>query len=493
MSTNAVIITCLVLAALLITWVAWFGFKRTKNSTDFIIAGRSMPWWIVAASLLASSTSGATFFGMVSQYYREGFHAHWVILGIAASWLVICFLVGPRLRRFGGYTIPEYLSKRFNSPLLRPTFAVITIAWMVVLMATVVVQGGLIFHALWGWPYELSVTIMLVLIGLYTIIGGQTSVMLTDFVQLLIFVGVAIILVPITINAAGGWGFVSQSVEATQPGFFTPTGGIMTAVSAMSLFFIWFLGYLGHPGLLTRFYTAKSERDIYKTGIILTLVYLPFLGAMALVGASLRVLYPGAEDTEILWISFAVEHAPSLVIGLLIAALAAAVLSTADTWLLTAATSVTHDVARKLKKTEFSDRQLTRWTRWSVALLALASLPIALTRPTYIIEMMTIAYSVAGASGGIVIVMSLYWRRMTRSAAWAGLLFGAGTAIVGRIAVYTMDLPSWFDPIIPTLLITATIVVVVSVYTSSDDSSDSVFDTLQHPRKRTAGASMTQQ
>lgn len=475
---NTVIVLCLVVAAFFVAWSAWHGYRKTKSAADYIVAGRSMPWWIVAGSLLASSTSGASFFGMVGDYNRTGFYTHWVILGIAASWLVICFMVGPRLRRFGGFTIPEYLAKRFDSPLLRPVFAVITVAWMIVLMATVVVQGGLIFYGLWGWPYELSVSLMIIVICLYTITGGQTSVMYTDFVQLIIFVGATIVLVPITINAAGGFGHVAETVETMQPGFFSPTGGVMTIVSAMSLFFIWFLGYLGHPGLLTRFYTVKNERDLYKAGIALTLFYLPFLGSMSLVGASLRSMYPDAEDTEILWLQFAVEYAPAIVVGLLVAALAAAVLSTADTWLLTAASSVTHDVARYMRKSDFTDSQLTRWTRWSVAILALASLPIALNRPTYIIEMMTLAYSVAGASGGIVIITSLYWRRMTKAAAWAGLLFGASTAVAGRIMVAFMELPDWFDPILPTIVVTALIVVVVSLRTQSNDNSDAVFATL---------------
>lgn len=475
---TTVVVLCLVAAGLLVAWSAWHGYRRTKTAADYIVAGRSMPWWITAGSLLAASTSGASFFGMVGDYNRTGFYTHWVILGIAASWLVICFMVGPRLRRFGGFTIPEYLAKRFDSPLLRPVFALITVAWMVVLMATVVVQGGLIFYGLWGWPYELSVSLMLVVICLYTITGGQISVMYTDFVQLVIFVSATIVLVPITINAAGGFGHVAETVETTQPGFFGPTGGVMTIVSAMSLFFIWFLGYLGHPGLLTRFYTVKNDRDLYKAGIALTIIYLPFLGSMSLVGASLRTMYPDAEDTEVLWLQFAVEHAPAILVGLLVASLAAAVLSTADTWLLTAASSVTHDVARYFRQKTFTDTQLTRWTRWSVAILALTSLPIALNRPTYIIEMMTLAYSVAGASGGIVIITSLYWRRMTKPAAWAGLVFGASTAVIGRFMVQFMELPDWFDPILPTIVVTALIVIGVSLRTEGNDESDAVFDTL---------------
>lgn len=470
MSANTIVVICLVVAGIIVTAIAWYSYTKTKDSVDFIVAGRNMPWWLIAGSLLASSTSGATFFGMVSNYYREGFHTHWVILGIAASWVVICFLIGPRLRRFGGYTIPEYLSKRFNSPLLRPTFAIITIAWMVILMSTVVVQGGLIFLAMWGWPYQLSVSIMLVILCVYTIAGGQTSVIYTDFAQLVIFIVAAIILVPITVNAAGGWNHVSATVEAVQPGYFSPTGGVMTAVSAAALFFVWFLGYLGHPGLLTRFYTARNEREIYKTGIALSLVYLPFLGSIGFVGASLRVMYPEAEDTEILWIQFAVEHAPAIIVGLLVAALVAAVMSTANTWLLTAASSVTHDVARRFRKTDFTDRQLMTWTRWTIAFVALACLPLALARPTYIIEMMTIAYSIAGASGGIVIIMSLYWRRMTKAAAWTGLLVGAGTAIIGRLISVLVELPDWFDPILPTLVVTTIAVIAVSFLTSNDDS-----------------------
>lgn len=474
-------ITILILAALAIIGSGWHGYRKTANSTDYMVAGRAAPWWLITGSLLAATVSGATFFGLISSYYREGFYTHWIPLGVAFSWLIICFVIGPRLRRFGGYTIPEYLSRRFNSPLLRPVFSAVTIFWLVFLLGTVVVQGGLLLEVLWDVPYAVSVIVMTLIIAVYTFFGGQKAVMYTDFFQTIIFLAAVVIAVPITVHVAGGWETITNTLSVEQPGFFGPTGGVMNGINAASLFLIWFLGYLGHPGYLTRFYTARSERDVTKTGIAIAAVYLPFWALIGMAGAAIRILYPEAADTEILWVLFVLEYAPSIVAGLLLAGIIAAILSTADTWLLTAASSLTHDLARAFTKKPMDDDKLLRWTRWSVAILALAAMPVGLWRPTYITEMMNMAYTVAGASGGLVILFSLYWSRMTRAGAWAGLLFGAVTAAAGRIYQLVGTPADWFDPVLPTLVATVAILVIVSLTTSRDEETLQVYQRLRTP------------
>lgn len=480
---SGVIVACLIGTGLLIIWSAWHGYRKTNNSSDYLVAGRAAPWWLITGSLLAATVSGATFFGLISSYNRQGFYTHWIPLGVAFSWLVICFAVGPRLRRYGGFTIPEYLAERFNSPALRPAFSVVTVFWMVFLLGSVVVQGGLLFESLWDWPYAVSVVAITILIAAYTFIGGQKAVMYTDFVQMIVFLLAVAVVVPITLSVAGGWNNVAETVSVNQPGFFTPTGGVMTAVNAAALFFIWFLGYLGHPGFLTRFYTARSERDVIKTGIAVSAVYLPFWALIGLAGISMRVIFPNAADSEILWLRFVLEFTPAIIAGLLLSGILASILSTADTWLLTAASSLTHDLARRFSRKEMDDARLMRWTRWAVALLAILALPIGLWRPTYITEMMNIAYTIAGASGGLIIILSLYWRRMTRAGAWSGLIFGALTSVVGRLLEASGNAPSWFDPVLPTLLATVVVIVVVSLITPSDPAATSVFDRLSSRAK----------
>lgn len=480
---NSVILGVLAVAAVVIIWSGWHGYRKTDDSADYMVAGRGAPWWLITASLLAATVSGATFFGLISSYYREGFYTHWIPLGVASSWLIICFVIGPRLRRFGGYTIPEYLSKRFNSPALRPVFSAVTIFWLVFLLGTVVVQGGLLLETLWNIPYAVSVIVMTLIIAVYTFFGGQKAVMFTDFFQTIIFLAAVVIAVPFTIHVAGGWDTVTTTLSAEQPGFFGPTGGIMSGVNAASLFLIWFLGYLGHPGYLTRFYTARSERDVIKTGIAIAAIYLPFWALIGLAGAATRVLYPEAADTEIVWVLFVLEYTPSIVAGLLIAGIIAAILSTADTWLLTAASSLTHDLARAFTKHDLNDQLLLRWTRWTVAILALLAMPVGLWRPTYITEMMNIAYTVAGASGGLVILLSLYWSRMTRAGAWAGLLVGATTAIGSRAIELFGNPPSWFAPVLPTLLVTLAVIIAVSLATPRDAKTVEVYERLRTPLK----------
>lgn len=485
---DMVIFGCLIGTAIVIAWSGWHGYRGTRTASDYLVAGRAAPWWLITGSLLAATVSGATFFGLVSSYYREGFYTHWIPLGVAFSWLVIAFAVGPRLRRYGGFTIPEYLAERFNSPALRPVFSAVTVFWMVFLLGSVVVQGGLLFESFWGWPYALSVVIMTLVIAFYTFFGGQKAVMFTDFFQTIIFLLAVAVAVPITIHVAGGWEAITAKVSAEQPGFFGPTGGVMSGINAAALFFIWFLGYLGHPGFLTRFYTARSERDVIKTGIAISVVYLPFWLLIGLVGASMRVIFPEAPDTEVIWVFFILEYTPSIVAGLLLAGIIASILSTADTWLLTAASSLTHDLMRAIKRRDMDDAQLLRWTRWAVVVLALLAMPVGLWRPTYITEMMNIAYTVAGASGGLVIIFSLYWRQMTKAAAWSGLIFGAVTAVVGRIIQATGAAPSWFDPVLPTLISTALVIFIVSLVTPRDAKTVAVFDRLSGKEHKTLNA-----
>ncbi|MQA05896.1 MAG: hypothetical protein GEV07_25340 [Streptosporangiales bacterium] len=482
---NTVITGCVAVFAVIVAFSAWHGYRKTDNSADFVVAGRSAPWWLITGSLIASTVSGATFFGLISSYYRTGFSVHWIPLGVAFSWLLICFAVGPRLRRYGRFTIPEYLADRFNSPGLRAVFSAITVLWMVFLLATVLVQGGLLFGSLWGWNYGTAVIVITAVVILYTFFGGQKAVLYTDFVQAAAFLLAVAVVVPITISAAGGWGEITSTLSAEQPGYFGITGGALSVLNVAALFFVWFLGYLGHPGFLTRFYAARSERDVIKTGIAVSAVYLPFWALIGLAGVATRKLYPNIADTETVWVQFVAEQTPAIIAGILFAAILGAILSSADTWLLTAASSGTHDLLRKVTRTEWTDRQLLSRTKYLVVLLGLAALPFGLWRPTYITDMMTIAYTVAGASGGVLILFSLYWRRTTRQAAWSGLVFGAVSAVTGRV-VQAMGLtPEWFDPILPTLLGTALLIVGVSLLTPADAAATSAFDRLRTPRPAT--------
>lgn len=476
---NPVITGCIIVFSVIVSVAAWRGYRKTATSADFIVADRSAPWWLISGSLIASTVSGATFFGLISSYYRNGFYVHWIPLGVGFSWIVICFAVGPRLRRYGRFTIPEFIANRFNSPGLRLAFSAVTIVWMVFLLATVLVQGALLFESLWGWDYAASVGVITVLVVAYTMFGGQRAVLYTDLVGAIAFLVAVLVVVPMVVAAAGGWGTITETLSADQPGFFGPTGGVMTGLNAAALFFVWFLGYLGHPGYLTRFYTARSERDVIKTGIAVSAVYLPFWALIGIAGAATRVVYPSVGDTETVLVRFLLEHTPAVLAGFFMAAILGAILTSAVTWLLTAASSGTHDLLRQLKRTEMGDDLLLRRTKQGVVLLGLAAFPFGLWRPTYITEMMTVAYTIAGASGGLLIVFGLYWRRMTRQAAWAGLIVGAIAAIVGRVAQASGVTPEWFDPILPTLVGTTLLIVVVSLVTRTDRHAAAAFDGLR--------------
>ncbi|GIN19454.1 MAG TPA: hypothetical protein DEO65_09005 [Bacillus bacterium] len=472
---NSHILLGIAVVLLLMFGVAVYSYMKSKDLLSFYIAERGGKWYLILGSLFASGISGASFLGMMSYYYDLGAGTLWINIGIAWSYFVLCFFIGPKLRRFGQLTIPDYLANRFDSPLLGPVFSIIASVWMVVLLGSLYVQGGLLLSELFGMSYASSTIIICAMVIIFTILGGMVVVLNTDFIAMFILTAALVITVPFLVKATEGWGPVTESLHAAQPDYFT-NAGELTPFMAFSWLFIWLFGYLGNPGYLTRFYAASSVRDIVKAGMAIALIYLPV--SFIFFGSSFfaKTIYPNIEDSETIWLTYTFDLVPPFIVGIAMAGLFVAILSSANTWLLAGATSLGRDIYQKLLNKDVSEKKLLVVTKLLVIFLGALSVPIGIWRPAYIMEMMNLAYLIAGSTGGLIIIMSMYYRSMTKEAAWGGIISGSIIAISWKLMQRYGVIPAEIDPMIPTLIVTCIVIIVISKLTKPSKKMIAVFE-----------------
>ncbi|QQK75743.1 hypothetical protein HUG15_09305 [Salicibibacter cibarius] len=455
--------------------VGIISYRQQKGLTSFYVAGRESRWYLITASLFASGISGATFLGIMAWFYEFGTGTMWIPVGIAWSYFVLCFLIGPKLRRFGQLTVSDYLAERFDSPLLRPVFSVIVSVWMVILLGSLYVQGGLLFTELFGLSYVASTIVTVLIVVIFTVFGGMIIILNTDFAGMFILIAALVITMPFLINAADGWGNVTTEILSESPDYFTSTGEL-SILMAFSWFFIWLFGYLGNPGYLTRFYAAVNTREIIKAGIGIALLYLPVMLLFFISAIYGRYLFSDIYDPEMLWITYTFEYAPPIVIGMAMAGMFMAVMTSATSWLLAGASSLGRDIYQKIINRDVSEKRMLKITKLIVLLLAALSVPIGIARPAYILELMNLAYLIAGSGGGLIILMSMFYRGMTRQGAWAGIISATVMAITGTILQYAGILTEEIDPMIPTVLATFVIVIIVSKLGEPNEKMVAVYD-----------------
>lgn len=467
-----IIVVLLIMAIVVVT-----SYKKSRDLSSFYVAKRGSKWYLLTGSLFASGVSGATFLGMMALYYNDGAGTIWINVGIAWSYFVLCFLIGPKLSRFGQLTISDYLAERFDSPILSPVFSVIVTIWMVVLLGSLYVQGGLLLSNMFGLDYVTSTIIICGLVVVFTIFGGMVIVLNTDFIGTIIIIVALIVTIPFLVKAAGSWESVLTTIQSAQPDYFTSSGEL-TPLMAFSLFFIWLFGYLGNPGYLTRFYTAENTREIVKAGMAISLLYLPVMVLFFISAFYAKTLFPGIADPETIWIVYTYEYAPPFIVGIAMTGMFVAILSSANSWLLAGSSSLGRDIYQKLINKEASEKQVLKYTKLIILLLAAASVPLGIWRPSYIIEMMNLAYLIAGSTGGLVILLSMFYRKMTKESAWAGIITGGTVSILWTVLQLSGVITDKIDPMIPTLVISFIVIMVVCKMTKPTQKMISVYDSM---------------
>lgn len=472
MIENSFAITSTFVAYLLImVAIGVYAYKRTSNSSDYFLGGRSLGPWPAALSAGASDMSGWLLLGLPGYAYAAGIEAFWLagglLLGTWANWLISA----KRLRTYSiqtdALTLPEFLSRRFNdkSKLIQTISAFFILLFFLFYTSSGLVAGGKLFETVFGLDYTYAVIIGTVCVVSYTLFGGFLAVSWTDLVQGLLMAA-ALMIVPIAVMD-GGLGQLSSDLHDINPELATlwndAKGEPLSAIAIISLA-AWGLGYFGQPHILARFKASRSNKDLTTARRIAVIwTALSMVGAMlvGLVGLVWVTGHPGTqlEDGEKIFMLLVNAVFHPVVAGMLLAAILAAVMSTADSQLLVSSSALAEDFYKQVFKPEASSEEIVMIGRIGVIVISLVALFLAMTPDSSVLGLVSYAWAGFGAAFGPAVVLSLYWSGMNRNGALAGILVGGIT-----IVVWKQLTGGWFDvyEIVPGIIFSTLAIIVVS-------------------------------
>ncbi|RFF27040.1 MULTISPECIES: sodium/proline symporter PutP [unclassified Wenzhouxiangella] len=418
--------------------IAW---RRTQDLSDYILGGRSLGSGVTALSAGASDMSGWLLLGLPGAAYVSGLEAGWIALGLLIgtwlNWLVVATRLRTATERLDdSLTLPDYFQRRFadNSRILRILPGLFIFLFFSAYVASGLVAGGRLFEEVFGLSYMWAVSTGVLAIIIYTFLGGYLAVSWTDALQALLML-LALVAVPIMVFSTGDTGLF-EAVNAKNPELLNPftnaSGeaiGVIAIISAMA----WGLGYFGQPHILARFMGIRevgqltTARRIAVSWAAIGLVAALLVGLAGIGG--LETTLTGA-DTEKVFMRLVDVLFHPLVAGICLAAILAAIMSTADSQLLVASSVVSEDFWKGLLRPDASQTELVWVGRISVIVIALVAFWFARDPESKVLELVAYAWAGLGAAFGPVIVMSLFWSRMSRAGAIAGMLAGGVTVVV---------------------------------------------------------------
>ena len=461
-----------------------YAFKKsTDDVSGFMLGGRSLSPAVAALSAGASDMSGWMLMGLPGAMYISGMSSLWIAIGLVIGAFLNYIIVAPRLRTYtevanDSITLPNFFENRFDdkSHLLRIVSSVVIVVFFTLYTSSGIVAGGKLFESSFGLNYEVGLYVTAGVVVAYTFFGGFLAVSLTDFVQGCIMF-IALVLVPVVaIHEVGGINEAQMAVSNINPELLDIFNGVslISIISAMA----WGLGYFGQPHIIVRFMAIRSVKDMPKARRIgMTWMIVAIIGAMATGFAGIAyVAKTGIElsDAETIFIVLSQILFNPLIAGFLLAAILAAIMSTISSQLLVTSSSLTEDFYKTFLHKEATDKQQVLVGRISVFLVALVSISLAYDRNSTILTLVSNAWAGFGAAFGPVIIGSLYWKKMTRNGALAGMITGAVTVLLWiylPVTINGQSLSSLMYEIVPGFILCSLVIYVVSSMSPQNDAA----------------------
>ena len=426
------------------------GRKQQGGDKEYFLGGRQMNGWVAALSAGASDMSAWVLMGLPGSIYLYGMGQVWISVGLLIGTVCAWIFVAPKLRRYSiaagdAITIPQYLAKRFKSknPVLQIICAVIFIVAYCVYAASSIVACGDLFTTVFGVreitllgnQVTLNATFYMVcatiIILLYTFLGGFNAVCWTDFFQGMLMLA-ALMATPIVVC------FVMKGAD------FTPMANVVTdsnyynllssgkpdwkSISDILSGFGWGLGYFGMPHILIRYMSIKSEKEMKKSrviGICWTTLILAMASVVGLVGHQFLGTYLDNSSKSLVFVTMVRNIFPALLAGVMLSAILAASMSTADSQLLASSSAFASDVYKPVFRKDASDKEMLWAGRIVVGIISVVALMIAMSPSCKgIMALVECAWAAFGAAFGPTLILSLYWRRFTYKGAVAGIVTG---------------------------------------------------------------------
>ena len=442
----------------------YWGLKRAGSTEDYLVAGRRLGPALYVGTLSAVVLGGASTIGSVSLGYEFGVSGMWLVFMIGLGIIALGILLSTRLSRLGVYTVSEMLGIRYGaSSRLISAIIVATYALMIAVTSTIAV--GSVFDVVLGLPPTVAILIAGSVVVAYSTLGGMWSITLTDFLQFCVMtVGIFLILLPLSIARVGGFSGMAGELPGSYFGLFSIGGQTI-----FTYFLLFFFGLMIGQDIWQRVFTARSPAVARWGGVVAGFYCLLYGLAGALIGTAARVLIPDLPNSDNAFARVAAEVLPTGVLGLVLAAALAAVMSTASAGLLASSTILANDVYAGLFARRGSEGHAGAGeynaSRISTLLVGVVVLAISVVVGD-VVGALTVAYNLLVGALFVPIIGALFWRRATGVAALASMLVG-GVVVVGLMISQGLLANS---PIYVGLLTSLIVFVVVSFITPQTSS-----------------------
>ncbi|GFI43454.1 high-affinity proline transporter PutP [Lachnospiraceae bacterium] len=492
MSSISIVILCTILAYMcLLIGVGIYNAKKNNSSEDFYLGGRKMGALVVAMSAEASDMSSWLLMGLPGVAYLTGLaDAFWTAAGLAIGTYLNWLFTSRRLRRYseriGAITVPTFFAKRFhdNKNIITAISAVIIVIFFVPYVASGFAACGKLFNSLFGLDYMTGVIIFAIIIVIYTIMGGFTTVATNDLIQSVVMSIALVSIVTYGVSNAGGMdavmdnakslsGYLSLSaIHDAVAGTAIPYSPL-TAVSLLA----WGIGYFGMPHILVRFMSIEDEQKLVLSRRVASVWVTFAMGIAIFIGiVGLAVVNAGGmaplEDSERIIIALTNELSQNGVLtailgGVILAGILAATMSTADSQMLVAASGVSENIVQDFLGKKLTEKQGLNIARATILGIAVIALFLARDPNSSVFGIVSFAWAGMGAAFAGVMICALFWKRTTLQGALAGMIVGGAMVFIWKYMIRPMGGILDIYELLPAFLLSLITIIVVSLATKA--------------------------
>ncbi len=479
--------------------------RRNSSTKDFYLGGRRLGPFVTAMSAEASDMSSYLLMGLPGLAYLTGLaDVTWTAIGLAAGTYLNWLIVAKRLRGYSeickdSITIPDFFSNRYrdNRKILLCIAAAIIIIFFIPYTASGFKACGVLFSSVFGLEYVPAMLISAAIIIIYTTLGGFMAASFSDFIQSIIMTVAIISILCVGIGLAGGFDKVVANAQA-HPGYLemffthdpvTNTGSPYTGLTIVSTM-AWGLGYFGMPHVLLRFMASKSKGQLKLSRRIASVWVVISMGVAILIGivgfalsanGTIPVLEGGASESVMIQIANFVANygwAAALFAGVVLAGILAATMSTSDSQLLAASSSISENILKGTFKLNLSKKMTMVIARLTVIGVSIVAIFMALDQNSTVFGIVSFAWAGFGAAFGPVMLLALFWKRSNLKGAIAGMI--AGTAMIFIWEFLLTPLGGFFAiyELLPAFVIAIVVNVIVSLATKAPD--DEIVKEFEH-------------
>lgn len=445
----------------------------SSGISEFFIGGRKMNKLVIALSAVVSGRSAWLLLGVTGLVYMRGLSAVWALVGYISVELILFLTYAKRLRQFSEQydciTVPDFFAERFDDKngSLRVILVSTFLLFMVSYVSAQFVAGGKAFSSSFGIDQNTGVALSAAIILIYTVLGGFLAVSLTDTIQAFFMIFALVFLPVIAIQDLGGWSAMIQQLNIQDTALLDPwalSAGVFIGFVGIGL------GSPGNPHILSRYMAIDNPDNLKFAAAVGTFWNIVMAVGAVLIGLVGRAYFPEVNmlpsaDEENLYPFLAQLHLSPVMFGIVIASIFAAIMSTADSQLLVAASSVVRDIYDKLikKEEEIPQKRLVLYSRIVVTVLAGIALVFGWYAEELVYWLVLFAWAGLGASLGPTSILALYWKGTTKQGVIAGILTGTIVTIIWELTPVLNDM---LYELIPAFFASGLITILVSKFTA---------------------------